>query len=354
MLRALPHLLALAIPLVAGLCIRLGGGWVYAPLVIFLGLVPMVDLAAGRSHTNPDNRARASLPRRLLYEATLWAYAPVHLWVLWTSLRWLVEHPLPWPYMVGAVASLGLASGAGGITAAHELMHRFGPAGRPARAVAEVLMSAACYPHFCVEHVFGHHKHVATRRDPATARYGEGLYAFWLRTLVGSVRSARAIEGERVARAGIPRWSLANRNVRHPLLVATLAAIVGIALGPVGLLAFLGHALVAVLFLETINYIEHYGLVRQEIEPGRHERPQAHHSWNASERLTNWLLYNLQRHSDHHDRASVPFRDLKHLDQAPQLPTGYAGMLWIAAVPPLWRRVMDPRVAAWRARWFVD
>ncbi|MBM4282471.1 MAG: alkane 1-monooxygenase, partial [Deltaproteobacteria bacterium] len=249
-----------------------------------------------------------------------------------------------WQFCVAAVAC-GLSTGIG-INVAHELMHR---KGRVERAFAEVLMMSTTYTHFCVEHVHGHHKHIATPLDPASSRPGESLYKYLPRTLLGGLRSAWRIETVRVARQG-GAGTLRDRRVRYPIGLAVVYVVVAAVAGLSGVVFFAAQSLVAMLLLETINYIEHYGLARREVRPGVYERTLPHHSWNSSERLTNWVLFHLQRHADHHHIASRPYFALRHIEDSPQLPTGYAGMLWLAALPPLWRCVMDPRVAAWNAR----
>jgi alkane 1-monooxygenase len=226
-------------------------------------------------------------------------------------------------------------------------MHR---RGRLERGLAELLMTTTTYTHFCVEHVLGHHKHVATPLDPASSHLGESLYAYLPRTLLGGVRSAWRLEGQRRKNAGLSWWSLKNRQVRYPLVLALVYVGIAIFVGPIGVVFFAGQSLVAMLLLETINYIEHYGLARRELSPGRYERCLPWHSWNASQRLTNWFLLHLQRHADHHHIASRPYYALRHVDESPQLPFGYATMVLLALLPPLWCRVMDERARAWNAR----
>jgi alkane 1-monooxygenase len=247
--------------------------------------------------------------------------------------------------IVGLTVSLGVISGSGGIVIAHELMHR---ASRFPRVLAEILMTQASYAHFCIEHVFGHHRHVATPLDPASSRRGEGVFAFVPRSIIGGIISAWRIETDRVARRGFA-WSLADGRLRMPLVMALLYTAVAAGFGVLGVFVFLTQSAIAVTLLEVINYLEHYGLTRREIEPGRYERVGPEHSWNSSHRVSNLYLFNLARHSDHHYLASRPYEALRHWDEheAPQLPSGYAAMLLLALVPPLWFKVMDPRVDAW-------
>lgn len=244
-----------------------------------------------------------------------------------------------------AVLALGLAvgmtTGSQGITFAHELGHS---RARLDRALGWGLMISVGYAHFMVEHYRGHHVRAATSADPASARAGESLWRFLPRTLAGSWRSAWALEAQRLARHGLG-WG------RSPLPWALLAqlALLGAAAvvaGWQGLLFWGVQAAHAVWLLETVNYIEHYGLRRREAQ-GRPERFGVEHAWNADTLVSNCLLANLQRHSDHHMHAGKPYASLEPLP-GPQLPTGYAGCIWLAMVPPLWFRLMHPRLARWQ------
>jgi alkane 1-monooxygenase len=243
-----------------------------------------------------------------------------------------------WPAAVALGFAVGGISGSQGITFAHELGHS---RSRVDRFCAWLLMSSVLYAHFMVEHYRGHHPRAATRDDPASARYGESLWRFLPRTLGGSLASAWRLEAHQVGqrRRG---WR------RSPLLWATSAQVAGLllialTLGPAALLFWLVQAAYAVFLLESINYIEHYGLARHEAD-GKSEPLALHHAWNADHALTNCLIANLQRHSDHHMHAWKPYATLDALP-GPQLPTGYAGCLFLASAPSLWFATMHPRIA---------
>lgn len=319
------------VPALLALSARLGGAWVLLVPVFVYGALPLLDLATGPDRENPEPAAPT-----WVYRALPRLYVPVQLAVL---LYVLTALPLAAPLEALGLLAATAINTALSINVAHELMHRGGPVdGR----LSVVLMSAAFYPHFVVEHVFGHHRHVATPLDPASARAGESVYHFLPRTLWGSLKSAWSIEVERSGSRAGPR----NRVVRWWAL--TLAALVGmVALSPWLGLAFVLQGAGAVILLEVINYVEHYGLHRAEVGPGRYERVRPHHSWNSPERVTNWILLNLQRHSDHHAFAGRPYEQLRHHEDAPQLPAGYPWMMLLALLPAAWFRVMDPRVQAW-------
>ncbi|MFO0666484.1 MAG: alkane 1-monooxygenase [Polyangiaceae bacterium] len=311
---------------VLAIALILKGAFVFLPALVIFVVAPLLDRALPLATTNERlPKATHALP---------FVFVPAHLAVLGWALVVLSTENLLWWERVGLTIGTGFGT-ALAINVAHELMHR---PGRLEQALASVLMLSASYPHFCIEHIYGHHKNVATPDDPATSRLGESLYAFMPRTLAGSLRSAWRIEWARVG------FGLRNRMLAYFLLyVATLAGIYR-ATGSLGVIIFLGQSVVAVLLLESINYVEHYGLLRDVAASGRPERVKAHHSWNSPHRFSNWVLINLARHSDHHAAASRPFYALRHFDDVPQLPASYPAMILIALVPPLWFRLMGPRV----------
>jgi alkane 1-monooxygenase len=241
------------------------------------------------------------------------------------------------PALVGSLALVGGI----GINTAHELGHK-----RPAleRWLSKVVLAQTAYGHFQLEHNRGHHVKVSTPEDPASARLGENFYEFLPRTVIGSVRSALRLEREREERLGQRFWSprneLLNAWAMTVVLFGGLIAVFGWVVAPwLALQAVIGFSL-----LEVVNYIEHYGLLRSRGEDGRYERCRPEHSWNAANVVTNLILFQLQRHSDHHAYPTRRYQVLRHYDDVPQLPTGYAGMIVLAMIPPVWRRVMDHRV----------
>ena len=315
-----------------------GSAWPLLVPVIVFGLIPALDVVIGPDGTEQE-------PRSFLHDFALRIWVPIQLALVATSL-WLLPQRTPLEILVLAF-SLGIVTGAGGINIAHELMHR---KAKGDRALAEILMTSVTYPWFCVEHVLGHHRWVATPRDPATSRLGESVYAFLPRSIVGGFVGFLQIERDYAGRRGIRWWSLADRRMRYALTFLALYVAVFASGGWVAVGAFVLQSLVAVVLLEVINYVEHYGLLREEIEPGRYERVAPKHSWNSTQWLTNAFLFNLQRHADHHAYASRPYWELRPWPEAPQLPLGYATMVVVAMVPPLWFRWMNPRVAAETAR----
>jgi alkane 1-monooxygenase len=343
---ALPFYIAYLIPLATSLGLARGGVWTWSTVILVFVITPVLDLIVGLNTENPAVETEGPPPQRdAVFDFALWLWLPVQLGLVGWGVTTVATRPSEWWELTGLVLSVGISSGAGAINVAHELMHR---RGRFERAMAEILMTTTSYPHFCVEHVRGHHKNVATPADPASARLGESVGAFLPRTLGGSLTSAWKIEAERVRRAGRPQFGFDDRRIRYPTLVLAATTAAWLAGGIAGTAFFFAQAAVAVVLLEIINYVEHYGLERRLLDSGRFERVGPQHSWNASHRLTNWYLFNLQRHADHHGFANRPYWLLRHVPDSPQLPAGYATMCLLALVPPLWRQVMDPRVARWR------
>jgi alkane 1-monooxygenase len=343
---ALPFFIAYLVPLATALGLARGGAWAWSTVILVFVITPVLDVLIGVDTHNPHREPEGPPPQRdPLFDLALWVWLPVQVglvgWGIWT----VAHRSLGLLELLGLVLSVGISTGAGAINVAHELMHR---RGRFERGLAELLMTSAGYTHFCIEHVRGHHKHVATPTDPASARLGESVFAFLPRTLIGGLVSAWRLEGRRVASAGRGRLGLGDRRLRYPLVLAAVVVATGLVGGVRGVAFFAAQAAVAVILLEIINYVEHYGLERRLLTTGRFERVSSQHSWNAAHRLTNWYLFNLQRHADHHNAASRPYWLLRHIPDSPQLPAGYASMCLLALLPPLWRRVMDPRVVRQR------
>jgi alkane 1-monooxygenase len=256
---------------------------------------------------------------------------------LWSGGGWLT---MTFADKLGLMATIGLIGGLA-INAAHELGHTRVQTGR---RLSKVALALTCYGHFFVEHNCGHHVRVATAEDSASARLGETLYAFIPRSVFGSLRSAWSLEARRLAGIGKPRWTLSNDVLNAWLLGVALFVVLAVWFGPVVLPWLIGQAIIGFCLLESVNYLEHYGLRRQKLASGRYERVRPAHSWNSSTVVVSVLLFRLQRHSDHHVNPLRNYQALRHVDEAPQLPSGYSGMLLLAMFPPLWRRVTDPRV----------
>lgn len=341
MLGVLPYTISFLLPPLVVASMLWGGWWTWLPVVILYVGLPVADalLRLDVAHHSADDADR--LGRQTAFQIVTWAWVPVQTalvaWGVWLA----GTRPLSPVEMAGLVVSLGSVTGGVGITYAHELVHR---TGRFELALADILLALVSFPQFAVEHVHGHHRHVATPLDPTTARRGEGLYAFLVRSVVGGAGMVWHVETERLARRGASRWSIGNRALRYAATMIAMPIAAWCLGGWPGVAVFAGQCLVAIVLVQGINYVEHYGLERREVAPGRYERVDARHSWDSSHRVTNWLLINLARHADHHLAAAKRYQALETTDDAPQLPAGYATMLLVAMVPPLWRRIVDPRL----------
>jgi alkane 1-monooxygenase len=240
---------------------------------------------------------------------------------------------------------MGLLCGIFGINVAHELGHRVD---RFEQTLAKALLLTSLYMHFFTEHNKGHHKRVATPEDPSSARFGEPVYTFYFRTIVMSYVSAWHIANEECRKKRGTAFSVHNEMIRFQFLQIAFVALIGWYFGTSAVLAFLGAAFMGMLMLETVNYIEHYGLQRKLGASGQYERAMPHHSWNSDHVVGRLMLFELSRHSDHHYLASRKYQVLRHHDNAPQMPTGYPGMMLLALVPPLWFSIMHKKIKEWQ------
>ncbi|KAK4531831.1 hypothetical protein CCYA_CCYA09G2688 [Cyanidiococcus yangmingshanensis] len=342
---AVAYCVAYIVPLVSFLSF-LSKRWSTAYAAIFLAfvLIPILDVALGLDEENPTKEELN--PRRECFSYRLVIYFwPIVQWsfLLWAANVVAKDVSLSAGSFVGLGVTAGLLA-AQGINVSHELFHK---RNRFEQMLGKSILVSVCYGHFYIEHVYGHHKRVATPEDPATARYGESFYAFLPRTLVGSLVSAWRIEGKRLARRGQVVWSIRNEMLRFCIGSAVWFSAIWFLYGFRACRLFLLHSCVAIILLEMVNYIEHYGLERAVMEvlsSGEkvYEPVSNFHSWNSSHRLTNYVLFKLQRHADHHTHAIRPYHLLHTTTDSPQLPAGYPTMIILLLFPPIWRRIMHP------------
>lgn len=324
---------------IAAASLLAGGLWTWALPLLVYGLLPLVELFTPGTTENLDEEGeRAALANRG-FDAVLFGTLPTIYALLALFLVQINNGVHSGLGLVGAVVTTGLIAGALGINVAHELGHRAGPWHQRA---AKLLLLPSLYMHFIIEHNRGHHMRVATDEDPASSRRGEWLYTFWFRTVIGGWLSAWRLESKRLG--GSP-WTPRNEMLRFLAIEALFVGLIA-AWSPVAAGLFVITAVVGFLQLETVNYVEHYGLQRERNERGRYERVRPHHSWNSNHSLGRSLLFELTRHSDHHAHPRRPYPILRHFEDAPQLPTGYPGMMVLSACPPLFFAVMDKRVDA--------
>lgn len=331
----------------------LAGGWTVGLLPLYSWVMfSLLDAALGLNRENAD----PGTPEEDLfwYRLITLIWVPVQA----TLLFWMIWY-VPQAAHLGLAEKLvlffgmGVISGTIGINYAHELMHQ---KAAWERWLGDLLLAMVLYSHFRSEHLRVHHLYVGTVRDPVTARYNEGFHRYFPRVLRQCPQSAFRAEAAMLARRNLPWWHLSNPFWRYGALqLAALALALWLG-GWQGLGLFLWQAGSAVWQLELVNYVEHYGLTRRHMGEGKYEHVLPRHSWNAAHKASNWLLINLQRHSDHHYKPDRRFPLLQNYDEeeAPQLPYGYPLMTTMAMIPPVWKRVMNRRVKAWRRQFYPD
>lgn len=341
--RAMRYLVTLIAPTWGVISLIGEGAWTWSLPIHGFFIVPVLEMILPHPPDNLSDEEEAAALDDPIFDVLLYLLVPIHWAILVLFFFQVGQDGLAWWEVAGRTASMGILCGIYGINAAHELGHR---ATRWERDLARALLLSSLYMHFIIEHNRGHHRRVATPDDPASARYGEWLYAFWVRSIIFSFMSAWRIEADRMRKAGRAAFGWRNEMLQAMAWQGVLLAVVGVAFGPLVLGAFVGAAFIGILLLETVNYIEHYGLRRKQDGNGNYRRVQHVHSWNSDHRLGRLTLFELTRHSDHHWKASRPYQVLRSIDHAPQFPTGYPGMLILSTVPPLFFRIMHPRLQA--------
>ncbi len=348
--------LSYAAPLVLAVLVILAavyGGWMIA-LVPFVAIVlsSVIDRMLGDNLANPD----PSTPESALFGHKLLTmiWLPLEVAFVFLAIAAVTRFgDFTPPEAVFLMMAVGVVTGLTGIVYAHELIHQKDPL---ERALGDGLLGMVLFGHFRTKHILIHHRYVGTPVDPVTARYNEGFYHFFPRVLYQGLRGSWRLESARLAARGLPVRDFSNPFWRYggwALGFLALAALIG---GWAGIGLFLIQAFIAVLFLELTNYVEHYGLTRKHLGAGKYEPVRPHHSWNSARRFTNYLLINLQRHSDHHYKPDRRYPLLQTYDasQAPQIPFGYPFLAAIALVPPVWFRLINPRVRKWRAMYYPE
>ena len=320
--------------------------WFFGPFFVFV-LIPLADLVAGLDPDNPPDELIEALEEDRYYRWVTYAFIPAQVvgfvwgaYLLGGGTLPGIEDPLTVLQKIGLATGLGMVAGIG-INTAHELGHK---KEEHERWFARAALAQTFYGHFYIEHNRGHHVRVATPEDPASGRLGETVWEFMPRTVWGSLTSAWGLEKKRFARLGTSPYTLRNDLINAWAFSVVLWGACAVAFGPEILPYLVLQAALGIWLLESVNYLEHYGMKRRRLESGRYERVNPSHSWNSNNIGTNVLLYHLQRHSDHHANPTRRYQALRDFKEAPALPTGYAGMIVLSWVPWIWRRVMDQRV----------
>lgn len=344
--------LILPILLIGGYYI--GGLGLFSVHIFVFALVPMMDFLMDRDRMNIEKDAVSKVAKERFYQWVTYGWVYVQLAVLFWAFYIVSTDSLSALQWVGLISGMGLVTGGIGITVAHELGHKNT---RLQQFYAKVLLMTVCYMHFFIEHNRGHHVRVATPEDSATSRKGENFYSFWLRSIRDGFQSAWHLESERLEKRGVGFWSAQNQMIHFSVFPLVFVGMVCWAFGLWQdrivwevILLFFAQSLWAITLLEAVNYLEHYGMERKKLPNGYYEKVTHLHSWNASQRVSNFLLFQLQRHSDHHAFAHKPYQVLRHYEESPQLPAGYSAMILIAFIPPIWFATMDPRLEAWKTK----
>jgi alkane 1-monooxygenase len=341
MIKDAKYLVAYLMPLAAWVGLYYGGVSSLGAFYVAFVVLPLYELFSKGSSANEHLREEEERSNLLFFDVLLWLNLPILYGLVWFLFYQIQNGSISGYEIPLSILSVGIIAGTSGINVAHELGHR---STRFDQFIAKALLLPELYMHFFIEHNRGHHKNVATMEDPATSRLGESIYAFWFRSVTDSYKDAWKLEAERLRKIDVPTWSLRNEMLVFQLIqVAYMSAIVYFFSWKM-LLVGIAVATVGFLLLECVNYIEHYGLMREKLPNGRYENVLPTHSWNSNHDLGRIFLYELTRHSDHHYKSTRKYQVLRHFDESPQLPAGYPGSIWLALVPPLWFKVMDKHI----------
>jgi len=316
---------------------------IWIPVLYAFFIIPLAELFIKPSEANINNDDEKFIASNRIYDYFLYTIVPLQYLLLLLFLKDITNESLSLWDKTGRTMAMGLLCGVFGINVAHELGHRVN---KTEQLLAKCLLLTSLYMHFFIEHNRGHHKDVATPYDPSTARYNQTLYAFWIRSILGVYRKAWIIATKEQSKRNLHFFR--NEMLQYQALEIGFCLVIGLVFSWGALGYFLVAALIGVLLLETVNYIEHYGLVRKEITLGKFERTLAEHSWNSNHSIGRLMLFELSRHSDHHYLASRKYQLLRHHENSPQLPTGYPGSMLLAMIPPLWFHIMNRRIQKYK------
>ncbi|WP_020526648.1 alkane 1-monooxygenase [Flexithrix dorotheae] len=343
---ALKYLSILTVPLTVFISFTSRGWLTFIPFLYIFALIPLIELLFKPVAKNLEKAEEAILKEDPVYDWMLYIIVPIQYLFLIFFLFQISEPGLKRWEMVGRITAMGFLCGNFGINVAHELGHR---KSKFEQFLAKALLLTSLYMQFFIEHNRGHHKKVSTPEDPASAQYGQTLYQFWFSSAIFGYLSAWKLENERLTRKGLKAYSLGNEMLQYHLIKITFLVIIYLIFGLTPLLAFVGAAFMGGFLLETINYIEHYGLTRNKINEDHYERVLPIHSWNSNHIIGRLLLFELSRHSDHHFNASRKYQILRHHVKSPQMPTGYPGMMLLSTIPPIWFFVMHKKLKQLKA-----
>ncbi|MEI8075812.1 MAG: alkane 1-monooxygenase [Bacteroidota bacterium] len=342
--RRLKYALVYTTPLIVLLSIYSENYWSFSAVLVLFVLIPFLELFTKGSTKNLEKIEEDIAKEDKIYDWLIYGLVPLQYIILFYFLYQVSNEHLSLHFKLGATIAFGMACGILGINAAHELGHR---TTRHEQLMSKMLLLTTLYMHFFIEHNRGHHKNVSTDNDPASSRLGETVYAFYFRTIWCSWVSAWHLEAEKLKRKNLSFWSVNNEMLLFQIIQLILLLTIGLVFGGTTLLFYILGALIGILLLETVNYIEHYGLRRKK-NGETYERTLPIHSWNSNHPIGRLTLLELSRHSDHHYMASRKYQILRHFDESPQMPTGYPGMLLLSLFPPLWFKIMHRRIEIYK------
>jgi len=341
MIKDLKYLAALTLPISLIISIYFKGYLSYfTPFYAFV-MIPLLELMLPQDASNYEKEEREEKKKSKLFDWMLYLNAPI-IFGLLAFLIWDVTANNYATYeFVGLILSMGIVLGTNGINVAHELGHR---QTQNERFLAKLMLLPSFYMHFYIEHNFGHHAQAATIEDPATAKYNQTVYSFWFTSVIRQYYSAWKLQSKLLNSKKETFFSLQNDMLWYTIFQILYSAMVAYLFGTQGLIFAIASGIVGFLMLETVNYIEHYGLLRSKLPSGRYERVSEVHSWNSNHVMGRIVLYELTRHSDHHYKSSKKYQILDYHDISPQMPFGYPTSMVLSLLPPIWFRIMNPRI----------
>lgn len=339
----LKYLLAYLIPFSAFIALELQNKWSFSTVVFAFVFIPFLEMVTKPDPKNMATDREQLVERNVLFDVLLYLNIPIVYFLIFHTIS-TVQGDLFWTEKLGMMLNLGIVLGTAGINVSHEIGHRKGLWNRIAAAL---LLIPSLYGHFTIEHNNGHHKWVATPDDPVSAKFGQSIYAYLGTAVVGVFVKAWEISFTQMRRAGKPKFHYSNELIWISLAQVILFTTFFILGGLPILLFCLGTAVVSFTLLECIDYVEHYGLQRKKLPSGKYERVNERHSWNSDHEVGRIVLYELTRHTDHHMNATRKYQTLRHMEDSPQLPYGYPTSILMALLPPVWFRIMNPKVKAY-------
>ncbi|MGF1559182.1 MAG: alkane 1-monooxygenase [Flavobacteriaceae bacterium] len=340
-MRDLKYLAAMTLPISAVISIYFKGNWsFFTPIYAFV-ILPILEIALPQDTSNHVGRKREQKQQSKLFDWMLYINIPIVFGLLLFTLHDISSNRYTYVELFGLVLSVGIVLGTNGINVAHELGHR---QTTNERFLAKLLLLPSFYMHFYIEHNFGHHVNAATKEDPATARYNQSVYSFWFTSVIRQYSSAWKIQQQLLKKEGEGFLSLKNDMLWYVLFQGLYLLLILLFFNTLGFIFALASGIVGFLLLETVNYIEHYGLMRTILPSGRYERVSEVHSWNSNHVMGRIVLYELTRHSDHHYKSAKKYQLLDYHDISPQMPFGYPTSMVMSFFPPLWFRIMNPRI----------